>query len=89
MSVTHDVPPTRDGSRQLSVRELATIRAALRLWIGNTLDPDILEESHAEAGGAPLLSDDEIEQFLVELANAGDVVITPLVAPTDLDQRRI
>ena len=86
MDATHDAPPAAAGRRQLTTRELATIRAALRLWI-ETPGDFISDRCHEEAAGVPL-EDAAIEQLLVELALAGDVVITTL-NPEAIDRRRI
>jgi hypothetical protein len=88
--------PTVTASRQLTIRELATIRAALRFWqaiSGDEMAGDALAAAHAEVlhVGHPadvILDDEETEQLLVALALAGDVVVTAL-NPEAVDRRRI
>jgi hypothetical protein len=82
MTEPHAALPPVVGSRPLTTRELATIRAALRAWTVI----DVTEAGLAEVGGDPVLRDDEIEQLLVDLGLAGDVTLTPL---RPADARRI
>jgi hypothetical protein len=78
------------ASRQLTVRELATIRVALRGWtvLGRRHD-EVIDAGLAEVGDLPILSDQQIERFLVDLAGVGDVVITPLNPPDARSAARV
>jgi hypothetical protein len=83
----HAVLPPVVGSRPLTTREIATIRAALRAWtVIDHTSVELTDTGLAEVGGGSVLSDGEIEQLLVDLGVAGDVTITPLHAA---DVRRI
>lgn len=61
-------------TRRLSPRELATVRAALELWM-DTPAEWIPEQCHEAIDGVGLLSDREIAQFLLDLAVADDVTV--------------
>lgn len=62
------------NTRRLSPRELATIRAALTLWVWSTPDA-IPDDCRVDVDGVGLLSDAEIEQLLADLAIADDVTV--------------
>lgn len=65
-------PPIADGrERVLTARELATIRASLRLWI-ETPSAFISEQSYLDAGDEAPLEDDDVEQ-LIALLQGGPV----------------
>src|SRR4051794_22485427 len=97
MDGSSSTPVVAHGSRQLTIRELATLRAALRFWqaiAGDEMPRDALAAAHAEVFpvGQPadlILDADEIEGLLNQLAAAGDVVITPLLTPDAIDRRRV
>ena len=79
------------AGRRLSPRELATIRAALRLWIETdaALIPDAC---HVEVGHPGLiLNDAEIERLLIGLGLAETVLVCPMNAEADVhgDPRRV
>lgn len=71
-----DAPrPPIDAARDrvVGARQLATIRAALRLWIETP--PDFIsEQCHIDAGDAPLEGAD-VEQLLGALLQASELVI--------------
>jgi hypothetical protein len=66
--------------RSLSANEVATIRAALRLWI-ETPAGSISPECFLELAGYGALADPEIEQLLIELTTGGLIVTTYTVVP--------
>jgi hypothetical protein len=74
-------------SRKLTVREVTTIRAALRLWIETPSD-FISDRCFEEVDGAPdVLPDLAIEQLLAEVR--GDGVAVTITRYDDPDGRRI
>jgi hypothetical protein len=54
------------GARRLTVREIATLRAALRLWI-DTLGTDVTEDVLIELDGEFALDDVDAERLMFEL----------------------
>jgi hypothetical protein len=74
---THTAPPAV-SSRPLTTREIATIRAALRVWteLDEVADAALIDHAHAEIGSASVVSDAEIERLILDLSVAGDVVLT-------------
>jgi len=73
-------------NRRLTVNEVATIRAALRLWI-ETPGDFIPESCHDEAAGVGVLDDSAIERLVAELA--GDAVAVTVTRFDPHDGRRI
>lgn len=66
---------TIDGIRAMSGRELATIRAALRLW-RESAAVAIPIACYEELGGClPALNDTEIETLILEIQNARKVTV--------------
>jgi hypothetical protein len=67
-------------ARALSVREITTLRAALRLWL-ETPAAAIPVVCYAEQGpGALILADRDIERLAATLALAGSVTVRPVNA---------
>ena len=77
--------------RRLTPREIATIRAALRLWQTlrhDEIPEDALAVAHGELDGRPaglILDDGEIERLLGDLAFGGDVVLVAPIPPGIVD----
>jgi hypothetical protein len=62
--------------RTLAPREVATIRAALRLWI--TTNPELIPDvCWEEAGDESPLDDTAVEQLLLDLIVVGDRLVIP------------
>lgn len=90
MDATSDALAAAGGKRHgrhLTAGELATIRGALRLWV-ETNGLDIPDRCFEEMGDNSGISDADIEQLLIDLALADDVVIAVL-NPQALDPRRV
>jgi hypothetical protein len=82
-------------ARALSVREITTLRAALRLWL-ETPAGAIPVVCYAEQGpGALILNDHDIERLAAMLALVGSVTVRPINAEAQFaagalpDPRRI
>ena len=71
------VAPARPPLRMLTVREVATIRAALRLWI-ETPPEFIGEGCYIEVDNAAIADALEIESLLGELALTDQVILRVL-----------
>jgi len=82
--------PARATSRPLDAKEIATLRAALRLWIETpwAAIPDVCYTDDG-AGRRGVLEDAEIERLLTAIAHAREIVLGPPVDPELVDARRI